>query len=169
MNYTPLHPHRSTHCLYVDVLWRWCVWCLLDSSRVIPAGCSGMSSDLSIKAGPEFPISLRFEFGADSLIWTPPFQYVEPGVHLANCANYPQTTKTTYGVQPSLWICHSNPWTHDWETKSRTAESDHFLPEILHPIHSKMGDLLDELFQRSTYRINNGNWCLLWKFPNQSY
>ena len=124
----------------MNVLWRWCVWCLLDSSRVIPAGCSGMSSGLSIKAGPEFPISLRFEFGADSLIWTPPFQYVEPGVHLANYANYHQTNKTISGVQPSLWICYSNPWTHDWETKSRTAESDHFLPEILHPIHSKMGE-----------------------------
>ena len=76
----------------------------LDSSRIVLNECSGISCGLSIKAGPELPIYfLRFaEFWTGSLVWTPLFQYVEPGVHLANCSNHLQTTRTTYGVQPSL-------------------------------------------------------------------
>ena len=52
----------------------------LDGSRVIPAGCSGMSSGLSIKAGPEFPVSLKFaEFGTDSLVGHPCFNMLTGG------------------------------------------------------------------------------------------
>ena len=137
MNYTPLHPHRSTHCLYVDVLWRWCVWCLLDSSRVNPLGVRGCRVTYPLRLDLWIWICW-FEFGGFANLDNP--VSIEPGVHLANYANYHQTNKTISGVQPSLWICYSNSWTHDWETKSRTAESDHFLPEILHPIHSKMGE-----------------------------
>ena len=156
----------------MTILWRWCVWCLLDSSRVTPAGCSGMSSGLSIKAGPEFPVSLRFaEFGTDSLVWTPLFQYVEPGVHLSDCSNHLQTTRITYGVRPSLWICHSNPWTHDWETQIADSRIGSLPPKILHPIYSRNGwsPWWTDIYQRSAYRINNGKWCLLWKFSNQSH
>ena len=68
------------------------VW--LDSSRVVPAGCSGMSSGLSIKAGREFLVSLRFaEFGTDSLVWTPLFQYVEPGGPLDGLLQPPSNYK----------------------------------------------------------------------------
>ena len=75
----------------------------LDSSRIVLNECSGISSGLSIKVGPELPVFfLRFaEFGR--VRWFGhPVQYVEPGVHLAKLLQPLQTTWTTYGVRPGL-------------------------------------------------------------------
>ena len=105
---------------------------------------------------------------------TPVSIYVEPGVHLADWSKHLQATRTTYGVRPSPWICHSNILEHTVGRKTQIADSSigSLPPELLHPIYSITGWSLwwtDLIHHRSACRVNNGNGCLLWNFSNQNY
>ena len=132
----------------------------LDSSRIVLNECSGISSGLSIKVGPELPVFfLRFaEFGR--VRWFGhPVQYVEPGVHLAKLLQPPPNYRDY--LRSSAWpvnLPFDSLNTRLGESQIADSRTLSLPPKSLHPIYSKNGwsPWWTSSYQGNAYRIGNG-------------